>query len=41
MAELESQLGRLRWSMLKGVGMLCGGCVLVGVVLGGLLARTL
>jgi uncharacterized small protein (DUF1192 family) len=39
MAELEGQLGRLRWSMLKGVGTLCGACILVGVVLGFLLAR--
>ena len=40
MAELESQLSRLRWSMLKGVGILCGGCVVVGIVLGLMLART-
>jgi tetrahydromethanopterin S-methyltransferase subunit G len=40
MAQLDAQLGRLRWNMLKGVGILCGGCVVVGVVLGLLLARS-
>jgi hypothetical protein len=40
MAELESQLSRLRWSMVKGVGIMCGGCVVVGIILGLMLART-
>jgi len=40
MHRLDAQLRRLRWSMLSGVGVLCGACVVVGVVLGLLLARS-
>ena len=39
MHRLDSQLARLKWSMLSGVGILCGGCVVVGIVLGLLLAH--
>jgi len=41
MGLINSQLSRLQWSMLSGVGILCGGCLVVGVVLGLLLARSL
>ena len=40
MAELEDQLSRLRSGMLKGVGILCGGCVVVGIILGLIFGHT-
>ncbi len=39
MGRLDSQLRRLQWSMLSGVGILCAGCLVIGVILGVLLAH--
>jgi hypothetical protein len=38
MGRLNTQLSRLQWRMLTGVAILCGGCLVVGILLGALFA---